>query len=162
MIIREAKKTDLKEIQEILNYNIDHTTVNFDYKTKDDEDMLNWFELKANQGFPIWVAEIDCKIAGYASYGPFRQWDGYKFSVEHSIYTHNNFRRLGVGKALIERLIESAKSQNLKTMIGCIDAENINSIHFHQRFGFKILGTFKNIGYKFDKWLDCVFVQLEL
>ncbi|SOE24101.1 phosphinothricin acetyltransferase [Spirosomataceae bacterium TFI 002] len=162
MIIRQANKSDLAEIKAILNDNIANTTVNFDYGLKDDTYMQSWFSYKLEHKLPIVIAEIDGKVAGYASYGPFRPWDGYRFSIEHSIYTHNDFQRKGVGKALIETLIQQAKKSGYKTMIGCIDAKNINSIHFHQKFGFDIVGKFKDIGYKFDTWLDCVFVQLIL
>lgn len=162
MIIRQAEKTDLLEIKDILNDNIANTTVNFDYGQKDDEYMENWFSYKSKNKFPILIAEIEGKVAGYASYGPFRPWDGYRLSIEHSIYTHNYYQRRGVGKALIEALILQAKAEGYRTMIGCIDAKNINSIHFHQKFGFDIVGKFKDIGFKFNNWLDCVFVQLIL
>jgi L-amino acid N-acyltransferase len=162
MKIREAKKADLPEIKEILNNNIANTTVNFDYGLKDDIYMENWFAFKEAHNFPVLIAEIDKKVAGYASYGPFRPWDGYQFSIEHSIYTHDDYQRRGVGKALIQALIQEAKDGGYKTMIGCIDAKNINSIHFHQKYGFESIGKLQKVGYKFDDWLDCVFVQLLL
>lgn len=162
MIIREALKEDLKVIREIWNHNIEETTVNFDYEPKSVKEVEEWFKTKNSQGFPVFVADQNGEVAGYASYGTFRGWEGYKYAVEHSIYTHNDFQRIGVGKALIEHMILDAKNEGYRTMIGCIDAKNINSIHFHHKFGFESVGKMKDIGFKFGKWLDCIFVQLIL
>lgn len=162
MIIREATKKDLTVIREIWNYNISHTTVNFDYEPKSKEETEEWFGYKKKHNFPIFIADLNGQVAGYASYGTFRAWEGFKYAVEHSIYTHNDFQRMGAGKALMEHMILDAKNNGYRTMIGCIDAKNINSIHFHQKFNFEIVGKMKDIGFKFGNWLDGVFVQLLL
>lgn len=157
--IKSARVLDAVPIMDLLNYNIKFSTINFDYGEKNLEEIQNWLERKKDTNYPVFIATHSGHFAGYATYGPFRTWDGYKYSVEHSIYTHPDFQRKGIGKALIEHLIEDAKLKGFKTMVGCIDASNINSLHFHLKYGFETVGTFKKIGYKFDRWLDCVFVQ---
>jgi phosphinothricin acetyltransferase len=95
-------------------------------------------------------------------YSEFRFREAYKFTVEHSVYVSENHIGKGIGKLLLSELIQLAKAQGLHTMIGVIDSENQGSIAFHEQFGFKTVGIIKESGYKFDRWLDSVFVQLLL
>ena len=95
-------------------------------------------------------------------YSEFRFREAYKFTVEHSVYVHENFHGKGIGKLLLQELIALAQKQNLHTMIAVIDAENQGSVAFHEKFGFKTVGIIKESGYKFDRWLDSVFMQLIL
>jgi phosphinothricin acetyltransferase len=111
---------------------------------------------------PVIVAEKDNEVVGFGTYGIFRPWDAYRFSVEHSIYTHHNFRGMGIGKLIMTELIKLAIEQGFHTMIAGVDASNKGSYGFHKKFGFQEIGTFKEVGYKFDRWLDLVFMQLFL
>lgn len=108
------------------------------------------------------VAEINGKLAGFGLYGEFRFKDGYKFTVEHSVYVASDFKGKGVGGKLLQSLIGLAKQRGLHTMIGVIDAGNTESIRFHEKYGFKKVGTIKEAGFKFNRWLDSVFMQLIL
>ena len=160
--IRQATENDINNILEIVNYEIINSTVLYDYKEKTFEQQLKWFEKKQTDNMPVIVAENKNGVIGFGTYGIFRPWDAYKFSIEHSIYVNNNSRGIGIGKQLLSALIELAKEQEYHTMIAGVDSSNEASIEFHKKFGFKEIGTFKQVGFKFDKWLDLRFLQLLL
>jgi L-amino acid N-acyltransferase YncA len=125
--------------------------------------MVSWFETKRAGKFPVWGAVDDVgTLAGFASYGSFRAWPAYKYSVEHSVYVARDQRGRGVGRALMQRLIQSASEQQLHALIGGIDATNTGSVRFHQQLGFVHAGTIKEAGFKFGRWLDLAFFQLIL
>ena len=121
-----------------------------------------WFEEKKAAGHPIFVAEGDNKVAGFISYGHFRAWPAYKYTMEHSVHVHKDFRRQGVATMLVNKLIESAKQNDVHSLIGVIDASNAASVQLHEQFNFKEVGHFKEVGYKFNQWLDLKFFQLLL
>jgi len=162
MILRAAEQKDLPIILEIMNEAILNTTAIYDYKRRDEAYVEAWFAKKQEDNLPIIVCELDGKAVGYGSFGPFRAWEAYKFTVEHSIYVHKDYQGRGIGKKLLEALITTAKEGGYHTMIGGIDASNQKSCDFHAKFGFKEAGRIKDAGYKFDKWLDLVFMQLML
>jgi len=162
MILRNADKKDLSIILDIMNEAILNTTAIYDYKSRDESYVNTWFEKKQVEKFPVIVCEINNKAVGYGSFGPFRAWEAYKFSVEHSIYVHKDYRGKGIGKELLQALINAAKAGGYHTMIGGIDASNQKSCDFHAKFGFEEVGRIKDAGYKFEKWLDLVFMQLIL
>lgn len=162
MLIRKAIVKDLPSILEIINEAIINTTAVYDYNPRTLKNQEEWFNKKSNENMPVIVLEVDNKVIGFGSYGIFRPWDGYRFSVEHSIYVSENYRGLGFGKKLLRKLIILAKEQGFHTMVAGIDAENLISIDFHKKYGFKEIGRFKEIGYKFDRWLNLVFMQLML
>lgn len=162
MKIRLATLKDIPEILEIINYEIENSTVVYDYTKRSLEKQLQWFAAKKESGMPVLVVEKENKILGFGTFGIYRPWDAYKFSVEHSIYVSNSSREIGVGKALMEELIFLAKKEGYHTMIAGIDAENKGSYLFHEKFGFKEVGRFNEVGYKFDRWLDLIFMQLHL
>ncbi|MNE50515.1 N-acyltransferase YncA [compost metagenome] len=114
------------------------------------------------KNLPVIVAEFENMPIGYATYGTFREKIGYQYTIEHSVYVAQEFIGQGVGKLLLGELIQLAKKQGYHVMIGAIDAENSGSITFHEKFGFKVVGTIREVGYKFDHWLDLVFMQLIL
>lgn len=125
--------------------------------------MTSWFEAKQRGNFPVWGAFDEAgALLGFASYGTFRAWPAYKYSVEHSVYVASGRHGRGVGQALMQRLIQSASEQQLHTLIGGIDAENARSIAFHEQLGFVHAGTIKQAGFKFGRWLDLAFYQLLL
>lgn len=160
--IRLAEAKDLPAILEIVNYNILNSTAVYDYDPKSLSEMQTWFEEKQQANWPVFVAELDGEITGYASYGPFRFKQGYRFTIEHSVYVNNKHNGKGIGKLLLTELITLAKAKNYHTMIGGIDADNKGSIEFHKKFGFTETGTIKESGFKFGRWLDLTFMQLIL
>ena len=160
--IRPFEIKDTQSILDIINYNILNSTALYDYKTRDFETQKTILEDKIIKGFPVIVAECDGKLVGFGMYSEFRFREAYKFTVEHSVYVSPNEMGKGIGKMIMAHLIIQAKAQGLHTMIGVIDSENKSSITFHEQFGFKTVGIIKESGYKFDRWLDSVFMQLLL
>lgn len=150
-------------ILEILNEAITNSTALYDYRPRPASSMASWFEAKRAGGFPVWGALDEAgTLVGFASYGTFRAWPAYKYSAEHSVYVAPAQQRRGVGKRLMQRLIQSATEQELHTLIGGIDASNATSIAFHQKLGFAHAGTIEQAGFKFGRWLDLAFYQLIL
>ena len=160
--IRIATIEDMPSVLEIVNHEILHSTSIWDYDRRTLEQQTTIFENKKEHHFPIIVAENEGKIIGFGTYGSFRFKIGDQFTVEHSVYVHQDFHGNGIGKMLLLELISLAKAQELHTMIGVIDAENTGSIVFHEKLGFKNTGHLKETGFKFGKWLDSVFMQLIL
>jgi L-amino acid N-acyltransferase len=160
MLIREAIQDDLPQLLSIYNDIILHTTAVYDYEPHTLGMRKQWFETKKQQGFPIYVAEEEEKIVGFSSIGPFRAWAAYKYSVENSVYVAAEARGRGIGKLLIPPLIEAAKKLQLHTIIASIDATNEVSLRLHKSFGFEEVAHFKQVGWKFDRWLDLKFLQL--
>ena len=160
--IRPFEIKDTQSILDIINYNILNSTALYDYKTRDFETQKTILEDKIIKGFPVIVAECDGKLVGFGMYSEFRFREAYKFTVEHSVYVSPNEMGKGIGKMIMAQLIFLAKAQGFHTMIGVIDSENKSSITFHEQFGFKTVGIIKESGYKFDRWLDSVFMQLLL
>ncbi|WP_298392305.1 GNAT family N-acetyltransferase [Flavobacterium sp.] len=157
--IRPYQIDDTAAILEIINYNILNSTALYDYQPRSLENQIAIFEDKLQKGFPIIVAIENEIVVGFGYYSEFRFREAYKFTVEHSVYAHPNHIGKGIGKLILANLIDLAKAQQLHTMIGVIDAENQSSIDFHKKFGFEIVGTIKDSGFKFDRWLHSVFVQ---
>jgi phosphinothricin acetyltransferase len=160
--IRPYKTKDTQAILEILNFNILHSTSLYDYEIRSYEQQKSILEDKINKGFPVIVAELDGEVAGFGMYSEFRLREAYKFTVEHSVYVNENFQGKGIGKLVLQELIDLARQQNIHTMIAVIDSENQNSVVFHEKFGFETVGVFKECGFKFDRWLNTVFMQLLL
>lgn len=158
--IREAIEEDLQQLLVIYNEIILNTTAVYDYDPHTMEMRTQWFETKKVQGFPVFVAEEDGKILGFSSIGPFRAWAAYKYSVENSVYVAADARGKGIGKLLIPPLIEAAKKLQLHTIVAGIDATNEASLKLHKSFGFEEVAHFKEVGWKFGKWLDLKFLQL--
>ncbi|WP_312096425.1 N-acetyltransferase family protein [Niallia sp.] len=161
-MIREMKETDLGDVLEIYNDAILHTTAVYDYRAHSLEDRKIWFNQRSEGGYPLYVFEEDGKVLGFATYGPFRAWPAYKYSIEHSVYVHKEARKKGIGTLLLKALIECAEEEGYATLIAGIDSTNQGSIFIHEKLGFTYSGTIKKAGYKFEKWLDLAFYQLEL
>ena len=160
VIIRPYEVNDTQAILDIINYNIINSTALYDYNIRNFEQQKSILDDKLSKGFPVIIAEIDSEVVGFGMYSEFRFREAYKFTVEHSVYVNHNFHGKGIGKILIQELIRLAKAQKLHTMIAVIDEENQSSIEFHEKFGFKIVGVIKESGFKFDRWLHSVFMQL--
>ena len=160
--IRPYKTEDLQAIVEIINFNILNSTALYDYHPRTLEQQQAIFEDKLKKGFPIIVATMDNRIVGFGYYSEFRFREAYRFTVEHSVYVANDYYGKGIGKQLFSELISLAKKQKLHTMVAVIDSENQSSVVFHERFGFATVGIIKESGYKFDRWLHSVIMQLLL
>lgn len=160
--IRTANTQDLKAILEIYNDAIINTTSVFQYDPHTIEMREEWFAQKQKDGYPVFIAEENNIVAGFSTFGPFRNWQGYKYAVEHSIYVKDGERGKGIGKLLMQPLINAAKQMRLHTIMAGIDADNKISIQFHKQFGFEEAGYIKEVGWKFERWLDLVFMQLIL
>lgn len=152
-----------EQILAILNDAIENSTALYDYKPRKMENMVTWFEAKKTGCFPV-IGAVDenGKLLGFASYGTFRAWPAFKYSVEHSIYVHKDARGMGLGKVLLEAIIQAAKDNGVHVLIGGIDCDNVGSIALHEKYGFKLVGTLPQIGFKFGRWLDMAFYQLIL
>ncbi|MGC4034096.1 MAG: GNAT family N-acetyltransferase [Tepidisphaeraceae bacterium] len=150
-------------IRAILNHAIVTSTALYDYVPRPPEAMVGWFAAKRAGDFPvIGLVTDDGQLAGFASFGTFRAFPAYKYTVEHSVYVAEAFRGQGVARRLLTALIDRAEQQNKHTLIGVIDASNAASIRLHESFGFKLTGTLPQAGYKFGRWLDVCFYQLLL
>jgi len=161
-MIRQATEKDLMDILEIYNDAILSTTAIYDYKSHTLDDRMQWYEKKKQDGYPLLVFEKNDKVVAFATFSPFRAYPAFKYTIEHSIYVHKDYRNLGIGKILLKELIDIANVDEYATMVACIDSLNENSIKIHEKFGFKYSGTVIKAGFKFGKWLDLVFYQLDL
>lgn len=164
MQIQQAVLQDIPVITEIYNHAVAYTTAIWNEEIASIENREQWFLTKKKDGFPVLVAydEVNKNIMGYATYGAWRNFDGYKFTVEHSIYVHPNHQQKGVGQALLFSLIEHAKKDQKRVMVASIESKNTASIRLHEKFGFKTVGIFKHVGFKFNKWLDLTCLELDL
>jgi phosphinothricin acetyltransferase len=147
----------------ILNEAIVSSTVLYDYQPRPPESMIGWFKTKEAGNFPVIGLESDAgELLGFASYGTFRTYPAFKYSVEHSVYVHHAHRGHGYGPMLLKTLIEEARRQGYHLLIGGIDTANEGSIALHTRLGFVHSGTITQAGFKFGRWLDLAFYQLTL
>ncbi|WCD79819.1 GNAT family N-acetyltransferase [Pseudomonas sp. TUM22785] len=161
--IRDASEADLPGILAIYNAAVEHTTAIWNENLVDLANRRAWLAERSGAGFPVLVArDAAGEVVGYASYGAWRPHDGYKHTVEHSVYVRADQRGKGLGPQLMQALIERARSAGLHVMVGAIESENNASIRLHQRLGFAITGQMPQVGRKFGRWLDLTFMQLIL
>ncbi|MCB6184987.1 N-acetyltransferase family protein [Leeia sp. TBRC 13508] len=147
----------------IFNEAIVNSTALYDYEPRTLESMKPWFENKEKGNFPVIGIENSAgELLAFGSYGTFRAWPAYKYSVEHSVYVHKDHRGKGLGRQVMVSLIIEAQKRNVHAMLGGIDASNYGSILLHEKLGFKHVGTLPEVGFKFGKWLDLAFYQLTL
>lgn len=149
-----------RAVQAIFNDAIANTTALYDYSPRSLDTVVRWFGDKARRGDPV-IGAVDeaGELLGFASYGPFRNWAAYKYTVEHSVYVHRDHRRRGVARALLQALLERAQERQLHVLVGGIDVDNAASIALHRSLGFEHAGTLRQAGYKFGRWLDLAFYQ---
>jgi len=160
MRIAECDRSRAAEILAILNEAIATSTALYDYRPRPLSSMAAWFDAKEKGRYPvIGVVDATGQLLGFASYGPFRAWPAYKYSVEHSLYVAPGHRGRGLGKMLLGALLERAREQEYHNVIGGIDAENAISIALHERCGFERCGLVKHAGFKFGRWLDLALYQ---
>jgi phosphinothricin acetyltransferase len=144
----------------ILNEAIVHSTALYDYKPRTMDNMSTWFAAKQAGGYPvIGLEDEEGELLGFASYGSFRAFPAYKYTVEHSVYVHHAHRGRGLGRHLLQALIERARAQDVHVLVGGIDAANVVSIALHTQLGFMPCGIVRQAGFKFGRWLDLAFYQ---
>ena len=160
--IRDATGADMAAVTAIYNALVDTTTVAWTEQCQTLEERLAWFSRQQDAGNPVLVADDDERVVGFASYDSFRgegRWPGYRYTVEHTIHLDRSCWGVGVGRRLLEALIERARRAGLHVMVGAIDGENTASIAFHARLGFVEVARMPEVGRKFDRWLELVLMQ---
>jgi len=160
--IREAREADLPALLAIYNHVILHTTAVYTYEPQTMEARKAWYAEKLRSGYPVFVAEEEGIVVGFSSYGPFRAWPAYKYTIENSVYVTEEQRGKGIGRLLIQPLIDSAREKGYHAIIAGIDAANNASIRLHASFEFEEVAHFRQVGFKFGRWLDLKFMQLLL
>jgi phosphinothricin acetyltransferase len=159
-LIRCTYEHHAQAILDTFNDAIVNSTALYDYKPRTMEMMAQWFDAKNKGNFPvIGIEHENGTLMGFASYGTFRAWPAYKYSVEHSVYVDARFRGQGLGKLLLREIIAAAEAQDRHLMVGVIDSSNRTSIQLHERMGFTHSGTITQAGFKFGRWLDVAFYQ---
>jgi phosphinothricin acetyltransferase len=159
MIIRDARDNDLPEILGIYNDVVLTSTAIYEDTVSTLEQRRAWFDARRSQGLPVLVGEEAGEVIGFSSFGDWRPRWGYRFTVEHSVHVRADHRGRGHGRALIEALFPRAASMNMHMMIGHIDSAAAASLRLHEKLGFERVGFFREVAYKFDRWLDLVAVQ---
>jgi phosphinothricin acetyltransferase len=157
--IRDATEADLPAILAIFNHAIVHTTAVWTLTPVTLDNRRAWLRDRTAQGFPVLVAEADGDVAGFASYGVFRAFEGFRHTVEHSVYVRENARGHGIGRMLLNALVDHAEAHDIHVMIGAIDAENSASVALHKSSGFVEAGVLRESGRKFGRWLDMLSMQ---
>ncbi len=160
--VRDATRQDLPEILGIYNEVIRNSTAVYSEIEFTPARGDTWFDAKIEQGFPLIVAQADRSVVGFGTFGEFRAWPCYRHTVEHSVHIRADRRGSGIGRALVLELIARAKVMQKHVMIAGIDADNAISIRLHGNLGFRQVGHFHEVGFKFGRWLDLVFLELPL
>jgi phosphinothricin acetyltransferase len=161
-IVRDATEADLPIVMEIYNDAVANTTAIWNEILVDLDNRKDWFAVRKGRGFPVLVATVNGAVAGYASYGDWRAFDGYRHTVEHSVYVHREFRGGGIGRLLMQELIVRAAQNSVHVMIAAIESENTASIALHEKLGFRIAGKFSEVGTKFGRWLNLTCMELKV
>ena len=161
--VRPAEPHDIAALTHIYAHAVRHGTASFELEPPDEAEIARRYRALIDAGFPYLVAEIDSTIAGYAYAGPYRARPAYRFTVEDSIYIDAGMQRRGVGRALLDRLLVESETRGYRQMIAVIgDSAQTPSIALHAAAGFRLIGTFEAVGFKFGRWLDSVLMQKAL
>jgi phosphinothricin acetyltransferase len=158
-VVDDASRGDLPQILAIYNEVIRNSTAVYSEEEFTPARGDTWFDTKMAHGFPMVVARDASGITGFGTFGEFRAWPCYRHSVEHSVHVRADRREQGIGRALVVDLLARAARMHKHVMIAGIDAENAVSIGLHQSLGFTTVGHFREVGFKFGRWLDLVFMQ---
>jgi L-amino acid N-acyltransferase len=161
-LLRDAVEADLAAIRDIYNHAVAHTTAIWNEALVDVDNRRQWWHARTAKAYPVLVAERDGRVAGYASYGDWRAFEGYRHTVEHSVYVGEEFRGFGIGEQLMRALIGRAAAGNIHVMIAGIEAQNAASIRLHEKLGFRTVGRFSEVGTKFGRWLDLTCMELRV
>lgn len=160
-IIRPATESDLTAINDIYNYYVLHSTCTYQEEPEPLDDRRRWFTRHGEQ-HPITVATAGGQIVGWGSLSPFRERSAYRYTVENSVYVHHEHHRRGIGALLLEDLIGRSRSLGHRVIIAGIDGEQTASVAIHAKFHFEKVGYLKQVGYKFGRWLDVIYMGLAL
>lgn len=163
LTLRDVTPGDYHQILPIYNEVVATSTAIYSEEPAQVDYIESYAQGRLDSGFPFIVAvESDGRIAGYGTFGSFRGRPGYRFTVEHSVHIRSDMRGAGVGTLLMEALIDRARGDKYHIMVGAVDGENEGSLRFHDRLGFTRSAKLAQVGRKFDRWLDVVFVTLVL
>jgi L-amino acid N-acyltransferase YncA len=158
-VIETASRADLPQILAIYNEVIRNSTAVYSEEEFTETRGATWFDSKLDHGFPLIVARDASAVVGFGTFGEFRAWPCYRHSVEHSVHVRADRRGVGIGRMLVSDLLARAAAMRKHVMIAGIDADNAVSIGLHRSLGFTSVGHFHEVGYKFGRWLDLVFMQ---
>ncbi|MEQ1759656.1 MAG: N-acetyltransferase family protein [Vicinamibacterales bacterium] len=161
LLIRLAQASDLPAINEIYNHYVVESTCTYQETPEPAEGRLAWFE-RHGARHPVIVAERNGMVAGWGSLSPFHARSAYRFTVENSVYVHHAQHRQGIGDALLGDLVTRASTLGHRSIIAGIDSDQPASIAIHARHGFIKVGHLQRVGYKFDRWLDVIYMQLTI
>ena len=162
MNVRDATEADLPAIRALYNALIPTTTVAWTEELETAEERAAWFAEQQRLGFPVLVAEDEGAVVGYGAYGWFRmdgRWPGYDRTVEHSVHVAESHWGTGVGRALVEALVDRARAAGLHVIVAAVDGDNAGSIAFHERLGFTQVARMPEVGHKFGRWLDVLYME---
>jgi L-amino acid N-acyltransferase len=159
MQIRDAVQADFEQITAIYNEVLTNSTAIYNDRPATVEERVSWWRSRVSQGFPVLVAADGLQVAGFATFADFRAWPGYRFTVEGTVHIHSSTRGQGVGTSLLRAILAQAHALGKHVMIAGVDSENAASLRFLERFGFERVGQLREVGYKFDRFLDLVFLQ---
>lgn len=162
MAIADLVEDDLPGLLAIYNDVIATTTAVYSDAPATLAERRDWWQGRARQGYPVLVARDDSGVTGFASFGDFRAWPGYRHTVEHSVHVRADRRGRGIGTALVRALLPRAAALGKHVIVAGIDADNHGSIRLHERLGFERCAHLREVGRKFDRWLDLVFLQRRL
>lgn len=162
LVIRPYRPEDIPAVTRIYGHYVRETVITFETEEPDETEMANRFSTIAGKGHPLLIGEIDGKVVGYAYASTYRPRAAYRFTCEDSIYLAPDAVGQGLGGQMLGRLIEDSSKAGLKQMLAVITAERENSIRLHARHGFRMVGRYDALGYKFDRWLDIVHMQRAL
>ena len=164
LVIKPLLKNNLKDALKIYNYYIDNSFSNFEEKKVSLNDFTNNYKNISKKKLPYLAAMIDKNLVGIAYLNKFRDKSGYRFAFENTIYVHNNYLKQGIGFKLLKQLITSSKkNKDIKKIVAVIGSiDSIGSIKVHKKLGFKNCGKLEKIGFKKNKWIDCIIMQKDL
>jgi phosphinothricin acetyltransferase len=162
-LIRDALPADLPGVLDIYNDAVLNTTAIWNEQPVDLANRQAWFDARKTQSYPILVAvQGDGQVLGYSSFGDWRLFEGFRHTVEHSVYVRADQRGKGLGPLLMQALIERARLCDKHMMVAAIESGNAASVGLHERLGFITTGQMPQVGTKFGRWLDLTFMQLDL
>ena len=159
--VRLAGEGDLEAINEIYNYFVSHSTCTYQEQAETMEERRQWFAGHSEK-HPVTVAEMDGEIVGWGSISLFRTRAAYRHTVENTVYVRHDVLRRGIGSILLGDLIERARLAGHRAIIAAIDGEQAGSMALHAKFGFQMVGRLKQVGFKFERWLDVIYMELLL
>jgi len=160
--VRAADDGDMPVVRDLYNALIPTTTVAWTEKPETLRERMSWYRAQQRAGYPVLVVELDRRVVGFASYASFRgagKWPGYRHTVEHTIHVDQDHWGQGLGRMLLEALMEHARGADIHVMVAAVDAANVESVRFHERLGFEEVARMHEVGRKFDRWLDLVLMQ---